>query len=306
MLPRALSVATLALLISALAAVAEPIDPAQAIAQKFSEASEPAANTDRLDHDYELDMLQRAREEEVERRKADAQKTVARAIPPVAAAPVAAPPATPRPEPRPRLADPAPRPAPVAQTVQTAAPPSPQPPPQPAARVTQDAPKGEVRATILLVLERDEDNRTSSIKPDPIVCFDQNCWISNGLEDAARPMPRSEALALTSTGAATADSCSGKSGCVFRNIGLASGAQIQVVQVGESRGIASGSYTVSSDTTCRKEDGDLVCDNPLVTHGFRIWIVPEATARAAGAAGLEDAVAEGLPDDDDAPPSDDK
>jgi len=60
-------VATLALMGSALPVPAEPIDPAQAIAQKFSEASDPkpapkpALTTERPDLDYELDMLSRAR-----------------------------------------------------------------------------------------------------------------------------------------------------------------------------------------------------------------------------------------------------
>jgi hypothetical protein len=49
--------------------------------------------------------------------------------------------------------------------------------------------------------------------------------------------------------------------------------------------------------TCRKHDDDLVCNNALVTHAFRLWVVPEATAQAIGPSGLEDAVAEGLPDD---------
>ena len=88
----------------------------------------------------------------------------------------------------------------------------------------------------------------------------------------------------------------GKSACAFRNVAFDPGSQIQVVEVGESRGVASAAYTVAADTTCRKLDSDLTCDNALVTHAFRMWVVPETTAKAAGASALEEAVADGLQD----------
>ena len=322
-------VATLALMGSALPVPAEPIDPAQAIAQKFSEASDPkpapkpALTTERPDLDYELDMLSRARAEELERQSAD--EMMVKVAAPVAATPavtapaapttadktpVAAPSAEPTPAPAPaapaRLAEPvAPEPPAVVKPAPTAAP----PPALPPAAASDDADaqsKVQPRVTVLLVLDSDGNDAASAVKPDPIICFDQRCWISNGLEAPARPMPRSEALALKSTNTATSDSCSGKSACAFRNIALGPGSQIQVVAVGESRGVADGSYTVAADTSCRKDDGDLVCGNALVTQEFRLWLVPEPTAQAVGPAGLEDAVAEGLPDDDDAQPDKDK
>ena len=328
---RALSVsvvATLALMASALPAPAEPIDPAQVIAQKFSEASDPkpapkpTLTPDRPDLDYELDMLSRARAEELERQSADEMLVKVAApvatMPAVTApaartttdkTPVAAPLAEPTPAPAPaapaRLAEPvAPEPPAVVKPAPTAAP----PPALPPAAASDDADQSKVqpRVTVLLVLDSDGNDAASAVKPDPIICFDQRCWISNGLEAPARPMPRSEALALKSTNTATSDSCSGKSACAFRNIALGPGSQIQVVAVGESRGVADGSYTVAADTSCRKDDGDLVCDNALVTQEFRLWLVPEPTAQAVGPAGLEDAVADGLPDDDDAQPDNDK
>ena len=87
---RALSVATLALMASALSAPADPIDPAQVIAQKFSEASdpkptsEPERTPDRPGLDYEMDMLSRARAEEQERQSGDGQTTMVRVATPVA------------------------------------------------------------------------------------------------------------------------------------------------------------------------------------------------------------------------------
>jgi hypothetical protein len=328
---RALSVvATLALMASALPVLAEPIDPAQVIAQKFSEASDPkpvpkpALTPDRPDLDYELDMLSRARAEELERQSAE--EMLVKVAAPVATSPaitapaaptmidktpVAAPSAEPAPAPAPaapaRIAEPvAPEPPAVAKPAPTVASPPAAPPPAAASDDVDTQSKVQPRVTVLLVLDSDGNDAASVVKPDPIICFDQRCWISNGLEAPARPMPRSEALALKSTNTATSDSCSGKSACAFRNIALGPGTQIQVVEVGESRGVADGSYTVAADTSCRKDDGDLVCDNALVTHGYRIWLVPEPTAQAVGPAGLEDAVAEGLPDDDDAQPDDGK
>jgi hypothetical protein len=323
---RALSVATLALMASALSAPADPIDPAQVIAQKFSEASDPKPASkpeltlDRPGLDYEMDMLSRARTEEVERQSSDAQKMMVKVAAPVAtppavtapaaATPAAAPSAAPQPAPAApaRIAEPAvSEPAAIGKPVPTAPPPPTAPPAatEPSNEPSNEA-NGQPRVTVLLVLDTDGNDKIAAVKPDPIICFDQRCWISNGLEAPARPMPRSEAVALKSTDSATSDSCSGKSACAFRNIAIGPGSQIEVVEVGESRGVADGSYTVAADPSCRKEDGDLVCDNALVTHGFRIWIVPEPTAQAVGPAGLEDAVAEGLPDDDDAQPDDGK
>jgi hypothetical protein len=142
-------------------------------------------------------------------------------------------------------------------------------------------------------------------KPDPIICLDQRCWISNGLEAPAHPLPRSEAIALKSSAGTTSDSCNGKSACVFRDIAVPPDAQIQVVELGESRGVTSNPYSIAIDASCRKDDGALVCDNALVTHDFRIWAVPEPTAQSIGAEALEDAVAAGLPNED-AQPANDK
>jgi len=344
------------------AAIADPIDPAQAIAQKFFEADQPRApqpskapvakakptpartaidrtalpssppaqpvpatapaeiakaapKPERPGADYETDMLRRARVEDAERHKSSREQAITER----ASAPVTSPSSPPDPLPIAAIARPAPaaipqpaaelqpgpllepepqrawepaarntmRPEPVLPTAVAQAAASVEPAPAPAA----------TRATILLVL--DPDGAPANVKPDPIICFDQQCWISNGLDDPAKPLPRSEAIALKTTDTPTGDSCSGKSACAFRNVAFEPGSQIQVVEVGESRGVAEGAYTVAADATCRKSDGDLTCDNALVTHAFRIWVVPEATAQAAGASTLEDAVADGLQDDDD-------
>ncbi len=304
--------------------------------------AKPAATTktttaERPSLDYEMDMLRRARAEELERESQDAQdakkkaaaapkaedapKAVeAIAAPPPPAAPVIAPPppATPiatasPPPPAPAVATavvatPAATPpatAPAMRSAEATAVPSPEPSRQstPAALTAAELPgiatpdtSSAPHATVLLVLDTDDGGGPA--KPDPIICLAERCWISNGIEAAAKPLPRSEAVALKSTDSPDMDSCSGKSACVFRDIAVAPDAQLQVVELGEGHGAATGgTYTVVADTSCRKDDGALVCDNALVTHDFRIWMVPEATAKEIGVEGLEDAVAAGLPND---------
>ncbi|WP_246317165.1 hypothetical protein [Hyphomicrobium methylovorum] len=343
MTPRiVLFAAALAALASA--ASAEPVNPAQAIAQKFSEASEPnvapkkpaavvkappvakplqvakpfqaakpvqvpqatqVADPPKPGADYEIEMLEEARAEKIERQKAFAVGPSAQFIRAVSttgiennalpAQPVVA--REPEQRPAPLTAAPA-RTAPMPAVAEAPASASSAPKSSPAPSAQTSENKGE-RATVLVVL--DDLGGNPGVRPDPILCFDQQCWISNGLEAPAKPMPRSNALALKTTATPMGDSCSGKSACAFRNIPIAPDAPVELVEVGESRGVGKGGYTIAADTTCRKDGDDLVCNNPLVTHEFRMWIVPEKTAQAAGPALLESAIADSLPDGDDRP-----
>jgi len=221
-------------------------------------------------------MLSRARREAAER-IAQPEKIIVQ--PPAAAAPSAQPP---------QASPPAPQP--TAPSVAAL-------PPKPEIERPADSPKVSAsQATVLLVLDTDGD--TSGIRPDPIICIDDRCWISRGIEAPAAAMPRTKAQALKTTEEASPDSCAGKSACVYRGITIEDGARVEVIQAGESRGASSGAFTITPDKSCRKDAGGLVCDNGLATHDFRIWVVPEALAASIGANGLEDAVAEGLPESD--------
>ncbi len=350
MLIRALSIATLSVMASALVAHAEPVDPAQAIAQKFAEESDEekpakkpapviipkkvAANPKKLapkepGADYEADMLERARAEELDRQKEEARQQAeskltasAPTLPPPAALPVAQSPApaplaetsSPPPAPLPSAQAPAPTtpvppPAPVVLPAAQPVTPAPQIaalPPKPVSEppsVSRDAPSPTptIPATVLLVLDT---STPLGFKPDPIICIDDRCWLSNGIGAPALTMPRTKAVALPTTDEATADSCSGKSACVYRGVAIDPAARLEVIEVGEGHGVSAGAYTAAADTSCRKDHSTLVCDNSLATQNFRIWVVPEATADVAGAASLEDAVAEGLPDTDTEPSND--
>ena len=190
MLIRVISLATMAFITSAPVAHADPVDPAQAIAQKFSEASDgkqpaPAATPQKPsdDADYEADMLQRARAEELDRQKQDAQQIAVKPVAPVS--PPAALPATQIPPPAPTIAALPEKPAPEPAN-------SPAPSPRPAA----------TPATVLLVL--DTGGTALGFKPDPIICIDDRCWLSNGIGAPALAMPRTQAVALPTTDDSTA------------------------------------------------------------------------------------------------------
>lgn len=298
---RALIVATMAVLTFALGVRADPIDPAQAIAQKFSEASDepapkpaakpspkpvqkPSTTARKPDADYEADMLRRARAEEADREKQEARPQQIAAEPAVPAAPVPAPPPAVAP-----AAEKQPAPVPVAATAA--------PKPESQRAIVADAPRpGTTQATVLLVL--DVDGRALGFKPDPIICIDESCWLSNGIEAPAVSMPRTQAVALRTTEETTSDPCAGKSACVYRGVTIDAGARIEVIEVGEGRGASAGAFTIAADKSCRNGSGGLLCDNGVATQDFRIWVVPEAIAAATGPEVLEEAVAQGLPEPD--------
>jgi hypothetical protein len=268
----------------AIAPRADTIDPAQAIAQKFSEASDmnptpPKRSFASPGADYEAEMLARARAEELERQQKQPQKFVETPKEPVPLAPAIV------------------APAPIApQFAKIAAlPPKPSTEPPPIARIETPRPAVAAAAVLLVV---DPDGSGPNFKPDPIVCIDNNCWLSNGINSPALPMPRSQAIALDGTENMTAGSCSGKSGCIYRNITLDPTARIEVIEVGEGNSASAGAYTIAADESCQRQGETLVCNNGTATEKFRIWVVPELTAEAAGASSLENAVAEGLPETD--------
>lgn len=272
---KAYLVAALSLVAISALANAEPVDPAQAIAQKFFEASEPKAERPTIE--YEMEMLNRARAEKIERRSGPADVHPVVNTSPSQDPSLSPLPATGASQPDtfsllPKVS------AKLAES-------------QPAAAA---APVKTTPVTVLLALDTDDTSVEKAHSPDPIICIDQNCYLSSGFETPAREMPRVDALALRGTSAAKAETCRGKFGCVYRSIAIPENAEIRVVDFGAATRPTDTGYTISPDATCKKANNELECDNALVTHDFRVWIVPEATAKKAGIQLLEDAVAEGL------------
>lgn len=153
------------------------------------------------------------------------------------------------------------------------------------------------QATVLLAFEAGSavQDATRSMH-DPIVCFDDRCIVSNGFDAAAKALPRDDAQKLTTSAGVTLDTCRGKTACVFRDVAITAAPRLQVIDLGgDKTSNAGGGYTTEIDKSCRMSDGELTCDHPLATPDFRVWIVPEATAKKAGVVALEDALVEGLP-----------
>ena len=340
-------------LLLVVAAIATPLpcmaapqtNAAQAIAQKFSEADAPQTAApqskktapatpkaaERPSLDYEMDMLRRARAEELEREQSamtSAPSAVAKSESspeqPKTSQPTAVPSSSevsklstapaiepthaqenggsPRVATDPKLAQSGNAEAPeksvpadataAAPTVATAKPDDdvkpaalPQSVAEPKAPSASDT-SGQ-RITVLLALATDAN---AVARPDPILCVRDTCWLSNGLENPAKPMPRSMAMALASTESASADSCHGKSACAYRNVAVPDDGVLEIIQIGSPTPSSGGGFSIVPDSSCRIDQGDFVCDNGLETRDFRIWTVPEAAAKSAGPAALEDAI----------------
>jgi hypothetical protein len=288
-----------AMLASSIAVQAEPAaapkDPAHAIADKFSQAAPPGAKPDRPSLDYEMEMLKRARAEDLEHGKSKS------APPPVGATPTTppasatlSPPAALNSEPPPVTPSPSsaaatPPPSPPQTEAKATEPPAKAPDvTAPAVRATDTSP----RATVLLVLDPSHTKVSAQVPPpDLIICLGDSCYASQGLDAPAKQIPRNEAVKIKSTADIGATACKDMSGCIFRDVGVPAGSKLEVVDIAVRA-------ATKHDDTCHNDDGELVCDQPVSAIDHRIWIVPEATAKSAGVAAMEEAVAFGLLQDD--------
>ena len=335
---------SIAVLAAATAAFAGPEEDARALAEKFAhggDAAAPVSKPQQTPHqtpkqkpapvaaatasrpplDYEIDMLRRARIEQLERVKNEAQaaprQVQAEATPapnlapslppslppslaptpapvaaqaqvqaqtqaPAPAAPAVAPPAAAEPKLPPAA------PAPVAK-----AEPEPTGKPQPAATVIE--PNGP-RATVLLAIDPPFSNsKDKGAPPDAIICIADVCYASLGFDTGAMPVARAQVVAMKSTDEVKAAFCKGQYGCVFRDVVIPASARIEIIDASKA-GTKSDLGDVSIDQTCKIDDGDLDCKNAAATVGQRAWIVPESVARKAGVTAIEEALADGLPE----------
>lgn len=306
------------------------VQPAKTVSPKPTSAK-PTVTTraERPTLDYEMEMLRQARAEQAP------EKTVTAAAPkaetsdtlPFAGAPIAAAAEMPRIEAPVAATPPAPAlavvPAGSVKTAETApapvATPAPAPPtaaaPAPDVAVPEVQAKVETkpiekpveavhavepaaaRASLLLSLETAGGSKKTASAPiyDPMICINDTCFVSAGLNADAVKLNKIDALKLKSTSEASPDSCKGKVGCVFRNVAVPPGAQVQVVELSSANHESVGASTIQVDSTCKMADLDLNCENPILTTDYRIWVVPEDAAKTAGVQAIEEAVADGLP-----------
>lgn len=289
-------------------------DPAHTLAQKFAEPSRTAQATapappktkiERPSLDYEMEMLRRARAEAEER------KTI---IKPTPVNPIS--------DTKTSVVEPsktfsltnrtpqvkqidqksiyAANELPLEPNKSNAPPPTPTAIPSSAETVPLQKSAGPkvqanaTRATLLLVMDENVDTTKST--PDPIVCLGDTCHVSSGFERAAVNIERKDTKALTNSRATSANSCMGHSACVFRDVPIPNDAIVEVIDLGsDSKFESSNGYSVEVDRSCKANNRILSCEHPLSTSTFRVWIVPEDTAKSAGAAALETAIVEGLP-----------
>lgn len=277
-------------------AAAEELNAAHSLAQKFFDAAaESSAKAPMVDD--EADMLRRARAERPASKAANdpARTAVTQPAPKLAPAPLA----QPRPANVPPIDAQMPTGAvpskvagtPAAQIEAKAEPPSGA---KPAPLAT---PANEQRATLLLAIEMGGSSKMAELfqSLDPIICAGDICYVSSGLDADAIRISRKDAVKLKASNEVSQNSCKGMAGCVYRNVGLPAGAQVKLVEIGAGFRVESHALSAGLDASCTMSEDGLVCDNPLATTDFRIWVVPEATAQRAGVEAIEDAVASGLP-----------
>jgi hypothetical protein len=289
--------------------------------------AEPA-KIERPTLDYEMEMLRRARAEQAGEKAAPtaaAPLPVAPKPEPPKIAPVAASPAAATQPEQAAPADVAPVMAPAAPVASTVSPAAAAPPPVAPAKAAEVAPPAATpqtevqakvdpkpsepakavettavpaaRASLLLAIETGGTASKDGPAPtyDPMICMGDTCFVSAGLNSDAVKLSKLDALKLKTTTEASPDSCKGKIACVFRNVAVPPGAQVQVIELGSATHDPVRALDAKLDSTCKLTAADLTCDNPILTTDFKIWVVPEETARTAGVVALEEAVADGLP-----------
>lgn len=253
---------------------APPPAPAVAPSAKKTAAAPPAARAPKPDAAYEAEMLAAAKAEADARRASDPAAMPATIAQPAPAAPGATP-----------------APAKGTAVAETAAAPAKEvvaPPPQ-------AAPAGPAHATVLLVLDPDATpSGSSGGAPAPVLCIGADCYVSAGTETPSKLMPRA-GVTLTE---GMAGDCEGHTHCIFRDVTLKPGGELQILDATLGKSGSSAPLPVQADASCAIKEGDLDCENTVSGLGYRAWIIPEALAQSAGALKLEGAIATDLIEED--------
>lgn len=167
--------------------------------------------------------------------------------------------------------------------------------PAPAARAAESA-ASSTRATILIVMTPGNRGiRRWNKNADPMLCVEENCYISRGEEKPADRISRNKGFGPGIALGKRAGACSNQLACVFRDVDLGgSRAWMQPVDLRILRHDRRESRMVAADQTCAIVRGRLNCRQTVESDDYRAWIVPEAVAREAGPAALHDALSMGL------------
>ena len=112
-----------------------------------------------------------------------------------------------------------------------------------------------------------------------------------GPDRDARMVPRRKALGPLNTLGNRAGACNDSVHCVFRNVELAAASTIvQPVDLRILKHDRRAALAARIDETCRIEHRTLTCAEWQSGGDYRLWVVPEAIAQAAGGAGLRSAL----------------
>jgi hypothetical protein len=145
------------------------------------------------------------------------------------------------------------------------------------------------RATIVLVMKPGTRGiRRFEAAADPLLCVHGGCYVSTGAQAPATFEPGRRALGIANTWGARAGACNHSLGCVFRNVDLAeSGSIVQPVDMRLVHHDWRERQAVTQDSDCRLAGASLECRRPIRTEEYRLWIVAESLAEAAGPAAIE-------------------
>ena len=161
---------------------------------------------------------------------------------------------------------------------------------------------GPARVTVLLLMEPGNRGiRRHNKTADPLLCNGGGCFVSNGSEAAATFMPGRRALGADRTFGERAGACSQSLGCVFRDVDLGTlPVSVQPIDMRVMHHDRREARTIDTPADCRALAGRLMCRRTIQSSDYTMWVVPEDLARSIGPAALERALAEGLPDSEQA------
>ncbi len=154
------------------------------------------------------------------------------------------------------------------------------------------------RVAVLLLMEPGNRGiRRHNKTADPVLCAPEGCYVSNGADASAVLMQGRKALGFGRTFGERAGACSNSLGCVFRDVDLSSlPSLLQPVDMRVMRHDRREAQAIEAVSDCHVVAGRFGCRRAIHASNYVMWIVPEALAAKVGAAGLERALADGLPE----------
>lgn len=151
-------------------------------------------------------------------------------------------------------------------------------------------------AVLLLMQPGDRGIRRNNKSADPVLCGEDECYVSNGAGHDANLLRARKALGFFRTWGQRAGACNNSLGCVFRGVDLARLDRLLMpVDMRVVRHDRREMREVAATSRCHLERGRISCADTVQSDDYVMWIVPETLAVKAGPEALERALADGLP-----------